>query len=145
MTRTLPDARDAFITAMNRDTAGSDRPRYTVVLDALVAWSLARPTQLTFRTEPSASGALSFDLAGTNTVFWSARPRRGDAPRIEFLPKAGKHLTAERRAAALDALKNCSRNSSEDDHRLEITFGALKNETVRETVFSIMHDLLPTA
>ena len=36
MTRTLPIARDAFITAMNRDTAGSDRPRYAAVLDALI-------------------------------------------------------------------------------------------------------------
>ena len=56
------------------------RPDGYHLLDALVAWSLARPTQLTFRTEPSASGALSFDLAGTNTVFWSARPRLSTSP-----------------------------------------------------------------
>ena len=43
MSRTLPSAREAFVTAMSRDTSGSDLPRYVSVLDALIAWSAARP------------------------------------------------------------------------------------------------------
>ncbi len=144
MTRTLPIARDAFITAMNRDTAGSDRPRYTAVLDALIEWSLARPEKLQFRTDESASGVVSFQRVGSNAVFWAARPMRGGGPKIEFLPRASALLTDEKRAAAREALNACTRELLDDNDRLAITFGALKNQTARDTVFTLMDDLLQT-
>lgn len=144
MTRTLPVARDAFITAMNRDTAGSDRPRYTAVLDALIEWSLARPEQLQFRSDESASGVVSFQRVGSNAVFWAARPMRGSGPKIEFLPRASAQLPEEKRAAAIECLNGCTRENLDDSERLAITFGALKNLTARETVFSLMDDLLTT-
>ena len=68
MSRTLPVARDAFLTAMNRDTAGSDRPRYTAVLDAMIEWSLARPEQLRFRDDESSDSALSLCVSLSNTL-----------------------------------------------------------------------------
>lgn len=144
MTRTLPVARDAFITAMNRDTAGSDRPRYTAVLDALIEWSLARPEQLQFRSDESASGVVSFQRVGSNAVFWAARPMRGSGPKIEFLPRAAAQLSDEQRHAARECLSGCTRENLDDSERLAITFGALKNLTARETVFSLMDDLLTT-
>ncbi len=144
MTRTLPVARDAFITAMNRDTAGTDRPRYTAVLDALIEWSLARPEQLQFRSEESASGVVSFQRVGTNAVFWAVRPMRGSGPKMELLPRAAALLSAEKRAAARDTLNGCSRDGIDEGDRLSITFGPLKNPAARETVFSLMDNLLQT-
>jgi hypothetical protein len=142
MARTLPQARDEFIVAMNRDTAGTDRPRLLAVLDALIAWSTARPELVRFRPEDSTKGALSFERVGTKLVFWTATPRRGDTPRLELLPRATKALTSEQRAAAVAALNAQSREVLEEDDPLRIGFGALKNLTARAAVFALMEELL---
>ncbi len=142
MTRSLPIARDAFITAMNRDTAGSDRPRYTEVLDAMIEWSLARPEQLRFRDDESSKGVVSFQRVGSNMVFWAARPMRGNGPKIELLPRASSVLPNERMLAAREAINACSREVLEGDDRLAIGFGAMKNPTSRAAVFTLMDELL---
>ncbi len=142
MTRSLPIARDAFITAMNRDTAGSDRPRYTEVLDAMIEWSLARPELLRFRDDESSKGVVSFQRVGSNMVFWAARPMRGNGPKIELLPRASSVLPDERLHSAREAINACSREVLEGDDRLAIGFGAMKNPTSRAAVFTLMTELL---
>ena len=69
---------------------------------------------------------------------------RGGGPKIEFLPRASALLTDEKRAAAREALNACTRELLDDNDRLAITFGALKNQTARDTVFTLMDDLLQT-
>src|SRR3712207_2115017 len=49
MSRTLAVARQEFVAAIKRDTPGPDGPRLVAVLDALIAWSVARPALLAFR------------------------------------------------------------------------------------------------
>jgi hypothetical protein len=142
MSRTLPIARDAFITAMNRDTAGSDRPRYTAVLDAMIEWSLARPDRLRFRDDESSKGVVSFQRVGSNVVFWAARPMRGTGPKIELLPRAASVLPEDKLASAREAINACSREILEDTDRLAIGFGAMKNPVAREAVFTLMDELL---
>jgi len=142
MSRTLPVARDAFLTAMNRDTAGSDRPRYTAVLDAMIEWSLARPEQLRFRDDESTKGVVSFQRVGSNVVFWAARPMRGTGPKIELLPRASSVLPNEKLLSAREAINACSREILEDDDRLAIGFGAMKNPASRDKVFTLMDELL---
>lgn len=142
MSRTLPVARDAFLTAMNRDTAGSDRPRYTAVLDAMIEWSLARPEQLRFRDDESTKGVVSFQRIGSNVVFWAARPMRGAGPKIELLPRASSVLPNERLESAREAINACSREILEGDDRLAIGFGAMKNPQARAAVFTLMDELL---
>ena len=142
MSRTLPVARDAFLTAMRRDTTGSDRPRYVAVLDAMIEWSLARPELLRFRDDESTKGVVSFQRVGSNVVFWAARPMRGRGPKIEFLPRASSVLPSERLEQAREAINACSRATLESDDRLAIGFGAMKNPVAREAVFTLMDELL---
>lgn len=142
MSRTLTEARTSFITAMNRDTAGSDRARYIEVLDALIAWSVARPDQLQFREEETNGGVVSFCRAGTKVVFWAARSMRHDGPKLELLPHGAGLLSEERRTAARETINGCSRNLLEPEDRLSIGFGAMKNPNVRNTVFTLMSELL---
>ena len=78
MARTLPQARDEFIVAMNRDTAGTDRPRLLAVLDALIAWSVARPNLVRFRPEDSTKGVLTFER-GAGPPFDAAEQRLATA------------------------------------------------------------------
>lgn len=142
MSTTLPAAREAFITAMNRDTGGSDRPRYMAVLDALIDWSLARPEQLAFRSDESARGVLSFLRVGSNVVFWSVRPMRSDCPQIELLPRATSILSEEHRGEAREAINALSREVLEGDDKLRIGFSAMKNPNSRDAIFKLMNDLL---
>ena len=142
MTRTLSQARDEFVAAMNRDTVGTDRPRLLAVLDALIAWSVARPTQVRFRPEDSTKGVLTFERVGTKLVLWTATPRRADTPRLELLPRGTKVLTEEQRAAAVAALNAHSREVLESDDALRIGFGALKNVAARAAVLALMDELI---
>lgn len=142
MTTTLPVARETFVAAMNRETSGSDRPRYMAVLESFLEWTLARPDQLTFRSDESARGVLSFLRVGSNVVFWSVKPMRNDCPQIELLPRAAAILGEEDRESARQALNALSRTVLEGDDKLRIGFSAMKNEASRAAMFSLMSDLL---
>jgi hypothetical protein len=140
--RTLPLAREAFVAAVRRDTPGTDLPRYLAVLDALLAWSAARPTQLTFRTDTGPGDGISFARAGTKQVFWSVRAVRGAAPTLEIVPPAGASLTDAARAQALATLNAHSRVVLAKGDRLRIGFGALKNAAAHAAVLAMLDDLL---
>lgn len=142
MSTTLPASREAFVTAMNRDTAGSDRSRYMTILDALIGWSLARPDQLAFREEESARGVLSFRRVGSNVVFWSVRPMRSDCPQVELVPRANSILSEQHRGEARDAINAVSRELLEENDKLSIGFSALKKPDSREAIFNLMTRLL---
>ncbi len=140
--RTLPLAREAFVSAIGHDTPGTDLPRYVAVLDALLAWSAARPQQLAFREETTPRGDISFVRAGTKEVLWSVRVLRGSAPVLEIAPPAGASLTAEGRTHALETLNRHSRVVLTGEDRLRIGFAALKNAAARTAVLSLLDDLL---
>ena len=144
MTRTLPLARDEFVSAMHRDTPGTDRPRYLAVLDAMIAWSLARPGKLRFRADETRQGVISFERTDSSVVFWSARPKRGDSPKLELLPRGSRALSPDQRASAVSALNSHSRAVLAADDPLRIGFGALKNTTARKAVLELMDSLLQT-
>jgi len=141
-TRTLPLARDEFIAAMNRDTVGSERPRFLAVLDAMIAWSVARPTMLRFRAEESHRGVVSFERVGSNVVFWAACPRRNEAPKLDLLPRAARALSTDERATAMNALNAHTRETLTVEDPLRIGFSALKNVAARAAVLELMDDLL---
>jgi len=142
MSRTLPAARDAFIAAMKRDTSGTELPRLVAVLDALIKWSVARPTQLAFKSDDSQSSVLSFERVGTKAVFWSARVVRGDAPKLEIYPPTGRSLIPEARAKVRETLNANSREVLTDNDRLRIGFGALKNVAARTPVLAMLDELM---
>ena len=146
MSRTLPLARDAFVAAIARDTSDSELPRLAAVLDTLIAWSTARAALLAFRADERRSDVISFERvgpgAGTRAVFWSAQVTRGAGPRLEIRPPAGRPLTAEERAAAIETLNAHSREVLVEGDRLRIGFAALKNEAARTAVLTLMQQLL---
>jgi hypothetical protein len=142
MSRTLPLAREAFVATIRRDTPGTDLPRLVKVLDALVAWSVARPALLAFRADEGRTDAISFERVGTQVVFWSARVTRGAGPKLEIYPPAGRALSPEERATVLETLNAHSREVLVDGDRLRIGFGALKNEAARTAVLALMQQLL---
>lgn len=142
MRRTLADARSAFVTAVRRDTPGTDLPRLVKVLDALIAWSVARSEQLTFKADEGRADVLSFARAGTAVVFWSAQVTRGAGPKLEIYPPAGRALGAEDRALVLETLNAHARPALADDARLRISFGALKNDAARGAVLTLLKRLL---
>jgi hypothetical protein len=145
MSRTLPAAREAFVTAIARDTPGTDLPRLVAVLDALLAWSAARPTLLEFRSDDSRNDVLAFFLAGTKVVFWSATASRGAAPTLELYPPAGRSLTPADRTLAMQTLNAHARGVLAEGDRLRIGFGALKNDAARAAVLELMTQLLANA
>ena len=142
MSRTLAIAHEAFVATIRRDTPGTDLPRLVKVLDALIAWSVARPALLAFRGDEGRADALSFVRVGTPVVFWSARVTRGAGPTLEIYPPAGRALSAEERATVLETLNAHSREALVDGDRLRIGFGALKNEAARAAVLALMQQLL---
>jgi hypothetical protein len=142
MSRTLPLARQAFVAAIQRDTPGTDLPRLVAVLDALIAWSAARPTQLAFRADERRDDVVSFVRAGSPVVFWSAQVTRGTGPKLEIYPPTGRALSTEERATVLQTLNAQSREVLVDGDRLRIGFGALKNLAARTAVLALMEQLL---
>ena len=91
MSRTLPDARDAFIAAMKRETSGAELARLVGVLDALIKWSVAHPKTVSFRAADSAAGVIAFECIDTKSILWSARVARG--PRFVGRPAASLIIT----------------------------------------------------
>jgi hypothetical protein len=144
-TRTLPEAREALVAAIGRDTPGPDARRLVKVLDTLIAWSVARAARLTFRTDAKRGDVLSFEIEGTKTVFWSVQVTRGTGPVLEIYPPAGSSLDDEERARVLQTLNAHSRRALAEGDRLRISFGALKNDAARTAVLALMGDLLASA
>ena len=140
--RSLPDARDAFAAVIQRDTPGTDLPRYLAVLDALLAWSVARPGRLVFRADAGPADVIRFARTGASTAFWTARASRGEAPTLEIATPSGYAQAAEDSARAMAALNAHSRTVLVDGDRLRIGFGALKNEAARAAVLALMDELL---
>lgn len=142
MSRTLPAVREAFVTAMTRDTPGTDLPRYVAVLDALLAWSAARPAVLEFRAGEGRKDVVSFARVGSQAVFWSAQVTRGVGPKLEIHTPSGRPLRAEERAQVLETLNAHSRAVLVEGDRLRIGFGALKNAAAQHAVLALMEQLL---
>lgn len=142
MTRTLPLAHQAFVAAMQRDKPGTDLPRFVAVLDALIAWSVARPGLLAFRADEGRKDVVSFDRAGSKMVFWSAQVTRGTGPRLEIHAPSGRALSAEERTTVMETLNANSRMVLVEGDRLRIGFGALKNAAARAAVLGLMEQLL---
>lgn len=148
MSRTLADARAALVAAMKRETTPTELPRLVAVLDALIAWSVARPELLAFRAEagrsPTQSPEVSFERAGAKAgaVFWSARVTRGEGAKLEIHSPAGRALSAEDRAWVMETLNVHSRAALVRGDRLRIGFPALKNAAARAAVLALMDRLL---
>ena len=142
MPPTLAMAREAFIKGMNRDTVPSERPRLLAVLDTMIAWSVARESKLKFRAEENTKGAVRFDRADSNVVFWSASPRRSESPLLEFGPGACRALNPEEKANVASTLNAHTRETVEPTGRLHIGFGALKNKAASAAVLELMGELL---
>lgn len=142
MSRTLPSAREAFVAAVARDTPGTDLPRYVAVLDALIAWSAARPDALEFRARESRKNVVSFSRTGSRAVFWSAQVTRGEGPRLEIHLPSADALDDARQASVMRTLNAHSRAVLVEGDRLRIGFGALKNDAARKAVLALMEQLL---
>jgi hypothetical protein len=142
MTRTLPSTRDTFLTAMSRDTPGTDLPRYVAVLDALIAWSTARPALLRFRVDEKRGDVVSFERTGTRAVIWSVQTARNAAPRLEIHIPSGQPMSGEDRETVLRTLNAHSRDLLVEGDRLRIGFGALKNAAALDAVLALLDQLL---
>ena len=142
MSRTLPLAREAFVAAVTQDTPGSDLPRLVAVLDALIAWSLARPGVLEFRADARGKGVVGFSRVGAKGAFWSAQVTRGVGPRLEIHLPSADALDDAQRATVMQTLNAHSRAALVEGDRLRIGFGALKNATAQAAVLALMEQLL---
>jgi hypothetical protein len=142
MSRTLPLAREAIVAAIQRDTPGTDLPRLVAVLDALIAWSVARPGLLAFRVGERRGDVVSFERVPSKEVFWSAQVTRGTGPRLEIHIPAGRSLSTEDRATVMETLNAHSRQVLVEGDRLRIGFGALKNAAAQAAVLAVMEHLL---
>lgn len=142
MSRTLTVARQSFVSAIRRDTPGTDLPRFVAVLDALIAWSAAQPRKLAFRGDATREDVISFGPVGTKTPTWSAQVTLGEGPRLELLSPSDAPLSAEDRALVMSTLNAHSRAVLVEGDRLRISFGALKNDAGRQAVLTMMETLL---
>jgi hypothetical protein len=142
MSRTLPEAREAFVAAIKQDTPGTDLPRFVAVLDALIAWSVARPELLAFRVDAGRNPVVGFERVGSKVVFWSAQVTRGTGPRLEIYPPSGAALTDDDRATVMRTLNAHSREMLMAGDRLRIGFSALKNGAAQTAVLALREPLL---
>jgi hypothetical protein len=142
VTRTLADARAAFVAAIKQDTPGTDLPRLVAVLDALIAWSVARPQLLSFRPPSGRAAAVGFERPGAKAPFWSAQVTRGAGPKLEIHGRLGEALSEAERMEVLQTLNAHSREVLVDGDRLRIGFGALKNAAAQAAVLALMERLL---
>ena len=142
MTRTLADARAAFVAAIKQDTPGPDLPRLTAVLDALIAWSAARPQLLSFKPSSGRAATVGFERVGAKAPFWSAQVTRGTGAKLEIHGKVGEALSDTERATVIETLNQHSSGVLVDGDRLRIGFGALKNAAAQAAVLALMERLL---
>ena len=142
MSSTLPLAREAFVAAVAQDTPGTDLPRLVAVLDALIAWSVARPGQLAFRAAAAGKGVVSFSRVGSKAAFWSAQVTRGVGPRLEIHLPSADALDDVQQASVMQTLNAHSRHVLVEGERLRIGFGALKNAAAQAAVLALMDRLL---
>lgn len=142
MSQELTDARQAFVAAMKRETPGTDLPRYTTVLDGLLAWSAARPQLVRFRPGGARADVLRFERTKTKEVFWSVQVVRASAPKLEIHLATGRPMSAEDRAHTLETLNAHSRVVLEEGERLRIGFGALKNPAALKAVLALLERLI---
>jgi hypothetical protein len=141
MPPTLASAREEFIRHMYRDNVVAERPRLLAVLDAVIAWSAAHSELVRFRPDDNTKGVIRFEEVATNTVFWTATPRRQNSPLLQLLPGASRLLTDEERLEAVTRLNSFTREENPAE-RMHIGFGALKNPAGRAGVFELMEELL---
>jgi len=142
MSRTLPSARDAFVAAMKRESTGAELSRLVAVLDALIKWSVARPDKIAFQEDGSAPGVLAFQCVESKEVCWLARNTRGDAPKLEIYPPNGRSLSPETRAKVVETLNAHARLVLNENDRLRIGFGALKNASALAAVTALLGEIL---
>src|SRR5687768_2824890 len=100
----LDAGRQAFVASIAREAPGTDLPRFVDVLDALIAWTAARPGRLTFRPDTGRGDVMRFELVGTKVVFCAVQVNRGIGPRLEIYPPTGRALTDEERATVMQTL-----------------------------------------
>ena len=141
MNQDLPTARRAFTEALERQTSGTDRARYLAIVEALLTWTAKRGDRLTFHPAKK-DDTLRFARTGTQDAFWSAQVVRADAPKLEIHLAAGRPLSAEDRADAMQTLNAHTRELLVDGDRLRIGFGALKNAAALKAVLALMDRLL---
>lgn len=141
MPPTLSTAREDFIRHMYRDNVLAERPRLLAVLDAVIAWSAAHSELVRFRPDENTKGVIRFEEVATNTVFWTATPRRSNSPLLQLLPGSSRLLTDEERSAAVTRLNSFTREENPAE-RMHIGFGALKNPAGRAAVLQLMDELL---
>jgi hypothetical protein len=141
-THTLPLARRAFVASLRSETTFAERPRLLEVFDALLRWSLERPTMVAFRERESRPDVVSFVRTGSGEVFWSVRPKRGALPTLELVPRALRLLREEDRLLAMQTLNAHTRKTLATGDALRIGFGALKNPVARNAVLALMDRLI---
>jgi hypothetical protein len=141
MPATLSSAREEFIRHMYRDNVVAERPRLLAVLDAVIAWSAAHSELVRFRPDDNTKGVIRFEEVATNTVFWTATPRRANSPLLQLLPGGARLLSDEDRTDAVTRLNSFTREANPAE-RMHIGFGALKNLEGRAAVLELMEELL---
>ena len=141
-TRTLPIARESFVASLRAETTQAERPRLLEVLDVFLKWSLERPTLVSFRDRETRPDVVSFVRARSGEVLWSARPRRGELPTLELVPRALRVLSEEDRLLAMQTLNAHTRETLTTGDALRIGFGALKNPDARGAVLALLDRLI---
>jgi hypothetical protein len=126
---------------MYRHNVASDRPRLLAVVDALIAWSAAHPGLVRFRPDDNARGVIRFEAVASNTVFWSASPRRENVPLLQLLPGSSRFISEETKSSVVSRLSQYTREENVNGN-MTIGFGALKNPAGRAAVLELMDELL---
>ena len=139
---TLDESREAFLVNMRTMSGASERPQFEEILDDFVGWSAARPTDMVYHDKDSHQNVVSFRLAGSAQVIWTAYPKRSAGAKLTVLPGGNGRLPDALLAEIVAKLQGVTTEPVSANKKLDIPFRALKSPARRAVVKEVIDAIL---
>ena len=138
----LTESREAFLANMSKLSGVTERPQFKEILDDFIGWSAARPEELAYDDKEHRQHLVSFRLAGSAQVIWTAYPKMNAGAKLSVLPGGNGRLSEELLAEIVAKLQGVTTEPVRADKKLDIPFRALKSPARRAVVKEVIDTIL---
>lgn len=142
---TLSESREAFLVNMRKLSGVSERPQFQEILDDFIGWSSARPDDLAYHDKDHRQNLVSFRLADSAQVIWTAYPKQNAGAKLSVLPGGNGRLPDELLLEIVAKLQGVTTEPVRADKKLDIPFRALKSPARRAVVKEVIDTILTEA